>query len=114
MPTYNVQADMATGEIHVVGNNSRRYSLEELEAAEEAARLGDAAAQAILREVDLSLDGQGRSREREEVLAAAGLALASCPECRAAGMRADPLHTSEDDGGHERTRRGQLTAMKPP
>lgn len=83
MPTYNVQADLTTGDLHVVGKNGRRYSLDELEAAEASARRGDRAAQELLCQVDLSRDDDGRALVEHDAVAAAQRALQDCAECRA-------------------------------
>lgn len=81
MPTYNVQADMTTGDLLVVGRDGRRHALEDLVAADEAAERGDPVAIALLRSVDLSLDDDGRAQSTEQAIALAEVAIGTCPDC---------------------------------
>ncbi len=91
MPTYNVQADLTNGAIHVVAKDGRRYTLDELEAAELRARAGDRAAQALLCQVDLSRDCDGHPVANDEAVAAAQRTIAAVPPLPdGGGCRAPP------------------------
>lgn len=56
MPTYNLKADLSTGDLHVLGRDGRLYTVDEIEDAEARAKHGDPAAVAVLRAVDASQD----------------------------------------------------------
>jgi len=68
--TYNIVTDRLTGQVMALGKNGRQYSLREVTRALEAAKRGDADAQATLE----ALDHTGMSMEE---------IMADCPCCRA-------------------------------
>lgn len=96
MRTYNMEMDPASGAVTLVGKDGRRYSNRDLVAAEQAAAQGDAAAEALLRNLDHGLDDDGQRLTVEEVRARAEQIIHDCPACQAARARGEPVWTAAD------------------
>ena len=88
MRTLNLDLDMITGRVLAIGKDGRRYTIEELDAAERAARAGDPAARATLDAVD---HGMGGPLTREAAEALLAKTMHDCPECQAARARGETV-----------------------
>jgi hypothetical protein len=75
----HVMMDTRTGQVVTVGRDGARYSPTEIEEAERAAAAGDAAAQAVMKNIDLTDDFA--DRDPRDVMRQL---VHDCPECRAA------------------------------
>ena len=89
MRTLSLDLDMETGAVMAVGKDGRRYTLEQIDAAERAARRGDAASAAMLRAIDHGLDADGDRLGPVEVKARFEQLVHDCPECQAARARGE-------------------------
>jgi hypothetical protein len=74
--------DRRTGEIKMQGHEGRLYTLEDVQRAERRAASGDAAALALLADVDFETPGAIDVMDMEAILH-------DCPECRAALARGE-------------------------
>lgn len=96
MPTYNIMSELSTGRVFAIGKDGRQYPLEVVHDALRAAERGDAAAQAIARQVDLSIDDEGLPRDRASIDADIERSIHDCPLCAEAAARGTvPVHTSD-------------------
>ena len=93
MRTYNMEMGRASGAVTLVGKDGRRYSNQDLIAAEHAAKQGDPAAEALLRNLDHGVDDDGRRLSADEVRARAEQIVHDCPACQAARARGEPVTT---------------------
>ena len=93
MGTYNMEMDPASGAVTLVGKDGCRYTNQDLITAEQAAGLGDAGAEALLRNLDHGLDDDGRRLSADEVKARFEQIVHDCPACQAARARGEPVTT---------------------
>ena len=84
---FNLQRDPDTGEMFAIGKSERPYSFAEVHAAEQEFDRGDAAAVAVLIDVDLELDEYGVPLALEQVAAVKKRARLVGWPARAAGLR---------------------------
>ena len=80
----NVVFDSNTGITRVIGRDGRTYSPDEVETARRQARGGDADAQAVVDNIDMTADWA--DMDPREILRQQ---LHDCPECRAAMARGE-------------------------
>lgn len=98
MRTYNLVTDLETATSFALGKGGRRYTMQEIDAAERAAAGGDPAAAALLLDVDHGVDDQGARLSFEQVMARHEQLIHDCPECQAARARGEqPIRWRPDD-----------------
>ncbi len=99
MRNLSLDLDLATGAVVAVGTDGRRYRLEEVEAADRAARRGDAAAAATLRAVDHGVDADGAALAPHGIRQRFEQIIHDCPDCQAALARGEvPITWTASDG----------------
>lgn len=89
MASYHMRTDMRTGEMVFIGKSGREVSGRDLAVIEARAKAGDAAAQAVTRDLDIGTDEHGRPLDRATAEALLAQQIHDCPECQAARARGE-------------------------
>lgn len=89
MASYHMRTDMRTGEMVFIGKSGREVSSRDLAVIEARAKAGDAAAQAVTRDLDIGTDAHGQPLDRAAAEALVAQQIHDCPECQAARARGE-------------------------
>jgi hypothetical protein len=116
MAMYHHRTDLRTGEMVVIGKSGREVSALELAAIDGAAKAGQAEAIAVKRDLDWSIDTDGRPVTAAEARAMLAASIADCPDCRAEAMAAmgalKPTHPRGDRAASARAREHAVRRRK--
>lgn len=97
MASYHMRTDMRTGEMVFIGKSGREVSSRDMAVLDARAKAGDAAAQAVRRDLDFGVDDEGQPLSAAAAQAMLAQQIHDCPECRAAAARGEVARTIGHD-----------------
>lgn len=108
MAMYHHRTDLRTGEMVMIGKSGREVPALEFAAIDGAAKAGHAEAIAVKRDLDWSVDTDGRAVTPAEAKAMLAASMADCPDCRAEAAAAlgavRTAHRRDDRAANARAR----------